>query len=179
MSAWENPDDLTRPWSEVASTLGFDETVDTTSVVIFDYQDDGDLDALVSLRYGPPRLYENNASADGNLSATRWLRILALEPCIGDSESTGTRTCLSGTGTVITVTDSAGKTQTSQQGTLTHHFAQSEATVHFGIPAAGASKRSVDQLSVLCVYVRIFLFIDVLRTVLFWHYCVRLMPTSL
>jgi hypothetical protein len=114
---WEN--DGEGHMTEIAGMIGLTDTQSGKGLLVFDYDDDGDLDLFIVNNAGQPRLYENRG---GNRRG--WLRVEA-HGVDSNSEALGAR---------IWLIDHSGKhPQTREVGTASHFLGQSERTVHFGL----------------------------------------------
>ncbi|MDJ0848541.1 MAG: CRTAC1 family protein [Myxococcota bacterium] len=124
---WEN--DGTGAMTEVSAARGFADTGSGKGLLVFDYDEDGDLDLFLVNNAGTPRLFRNDG---GN--ANGWLRV----------DVAGTISNRDGLGARITV-QHGGKTQVREVGTSTHFLGQSERTAHFGL---GPGASPVDRIEV-------------------------------
>jgi hypothetical protein len=117
MRFWEN--DGTGTMTEMAATVGLDDTASGKGLLIFDYDSDGDLDLFIVNNGAAPKLYRNDG---GNQK--RWLRV--------DVE--GSAATRDGYGAIVTVEPTiGGPVQTREIGVSTHFLGQSELTAHFGL----------------------------------------------
>lgn len=119
-------DDPMRFWDNVggsmlerASEVGLTATEQGRGLLVFDYDDDGDLDLLIVNNAALPRLYRNDG---GN--AMSWLRV----------RTAGTTSTSEGLGArVILTVREGGPAQMREIGSMTHFLAQSERIAHFGL----------------------------------------------
>jgi hypothetical protein len=117
MRLWNN--DGSGSMTEVSAAEGITDTGSGKGLLVFDYDDDGDLDLLVINNASQPRLYRND---DGN--ANDWLRI----------RTVGSVSNREGLGAKISVRPSLGApVQIREIGTSTHYLGQSEREAHFGL----------------------------------------------
>ena len=128
MRLWRNDGGGTM--SEVSAGSGIDDTRSGKGLVVFDYDDDGDLDIFVVNNGGYPRLYRNNVGS--NLS---WLRVDAVGSS-SNADGIGTR--------VIVQEEASGPKQIRQIGSVTHFLGQSESIAHFGFGDGSAPIASVE-----------------------------------
>ncbi len=117
MRFWEN--DGTGFYTEKSALVGLTDTRSGKGLLVFDYDDDGDLDLFVVNNAAGPALYRNDG---GN--AADWLRI----------ETVGTQSNLEGIGAKVTIQPVAlGPTQIREIGGASHFLGQSERIAHFGL----------------------------------------------
>lgn len=117
-------------FTPVTEAAGLHDTGQGRAVVVFDLDNDGDQDVVITQAYGRPVVYRSDASTNGR----RWLR-LRLQ---------GTLSNRDGIGAVVTVTQ-AGRTQTQLLNPTAAFLAQHESILHFGL---GVSSASVDSVTV-------------------------------
>ncbi len=119
---WEN--DGTGVMTEVSAEVGLTDTGSGKGLLVFDYDNDGDLDLFIVNNADVPRLYRNDG---GN--ANQWLRVRAI----------GTTSNRDGIGVkVIVQTTLEAPAQVREIGTSTHFLGQSERVAHFGLGAHDA-----------------------------------------
>ncbi len=129
MRFWEN--DGTGAYTEKSVLVGLTDTRQGKGLLVFDYDDDGDLDLFIVNNAAGPALYRN----DGG-SAADWLRI----------ETVGTDSNLEGIGAKVTVQPVAlGPTQIREIGVASHFLGQSERIAHFGL---GTGTSPVHQVTI-------------------------------
>jgi hypothetical protein len=117
MRFWEN--DGSGGYTESSALVGLTDTRLGKGLLVFDYDDDGDLDLFVVNNAAGPALYRNDG---GNASG--WLRV----------ETVGTDSNLEGIGAKVTIQPVAfGPTQVREIGVGSHFLGQSERTAHFGL----------------------------------------------
>ncbi|MBN8611446.1 MAG: CRTAC1 family protein [Deltaproteobacteria bacterium] len=105
---------------DVASRVGIDDRTQTRGVVVFDPDDDGDLDLFVARQGATPSLFRN-ACGEGHA----WLRVRVR----GGDGALG-----EGLGARVTVRESATSApRTFVIGQSTHYQGQSERIAHFGL----------------------------------------------
>jgi len=117
MRFWEN--DGSGGYSETSALVGLTDTAPGKGLLVFDYDDDGDLDLFMVNNAGGPVLYRNDG---GN--AADWLRV----------ETIGTESNLEGIGAKVTIQPVAlGPIQVREIGVGSHFLGQSERIAHFGL----------------------------------------------
>lgn len=116
-------------FADITAGSGITDTGQGRAVVVFDYDNDGDEDVLISQAYGRPILYRNNAAGNGQ----RWLR-LRLQ---------GTASNRGGIGAIVKVSN-GGKVQTQVFNPTNSFIGQRGPIMHFGLGAAGATVNSVE-----------------------------------
>jgi hypothetical protein len=127
MRLWEN--DGTGRMVEVSRERGLTDTGSGKGLLVFDYDDDGDLDLFVVNNSGEPKLYRN----DGG-SRNGWLRVRAV----------GTISNRDGLGAHVIVQSETGACQVREIGSVSHFLGQSERVAHFGLgPGTGPVPRVV------------------------------------
>jgi hypothetical protein len=113
---WEN--DGEGRMREVSARVGLNATDSGKGLLVFDYDNDGDLDLFVVNNASEPQLYRNDG---GNHK--RWLRVVA-RGVISNAEGIGVR---------VRVFPERGRAQVREIGTATHFLGQSERVAHFGL----------------------------------------------
>ena len=117
MRFWEN--DGSGVYTENSALVGLTDTGQGKGLLVFDYDDDGDLDLFLVNNAAGPVLYRNDG---GN--AADWLRV----------ETVGTDSNLEGIGAKLTIQPIAlGPTQIREIGVASHFLGQSERIAHFGL----------------------------------------------
>lgn len=114
-----------------ASLLGIGDSGLGKAVVVWDYDNDGDEDLLITETYASPVLYRNDASANGR----KWIRFAFR----------GNASNRDGIGAVVRVTE-AGKVQTLLYNPSNSYIGQREPFLHCGL---GASDGVVDAIDVV------------------------------
>ncbi len=107
-------------FTDVAARVGIDDRSQTRGVVVFDPDEDGDLDLFVARQGAVPSLYENRCADDG-----AWLRVRVRggEGALGE-----------GLGARVTIRERSSSTpRTFVIGQSTHYQGQSERLAHFGL----------------------------------------------
>jgi hypothetical protein len=117
--------------TDVSDEVGFNDTDLGKGLLVFDYDNDGDLDVFIANSNAPPHLYRNDG---GNRN--RWLRV----------DVRGTASNRDGLGAVVRLQARPdGPVQLREIGAGTHYLGQSERTAHFGL---GSSDAAVHELRV-------------------------------
>jgi hypothetical protein len=120
MRYWEN--DGSGVFSERSTEVGLTDTGPGKGLLVFDYDEDGDLDLFVVNNAAGPRLYRNDG---GNQQD--WLRV-RLQGGHSNHQGIGAR---------ITLQPAwGGPIQVRELGTSTHFLGQSERVAHFGLGEA-------------------------------------------
>ena len=123
MRFWEN--DGSGIYTETSLLVGLTDTRQGKGLVVFDYDNDGDLDLFIVNNAAGPVLYRN----DGGNNAD-WLRI----------QTIGTTSNLEGLGAKILVQPvAAGPIQRRDIGVGSHFLGQSERIAHFGLAGPGGA----------------------------------------
>jgi len=122
MKMWEN--NGSNQMTERSASLGITDTASGKGLLVFDFDQDGDLDVFVVNNAGQPRLYRNVGGNTGD-----WLRVTTV----------GTASNKEGLGARITIQqEPGGARQVREIGTSTHFLGQSERVAHFGLqPGSG------------------------------------------
>ena len=107
-----------RGFEDISTQLGTTTDADSRSIVTFDYDNDGDLDVIISNNHTAAHFYENTLS---NSAGTGFLKVL-LE---------GTSSNKSAIGTTVRITTSSGTQSRSNVGI--GFLSQSLLPVHFGL----------------------------------------------
>jgi len=127
MRFWEN--DGLGVYTERSLVVGLTDNRSGKGLVVFDYDDDGDLDLFIVNNASGPILYRNDG---GN--AADWLRV----------ETVGTDSNIEGLGAKVVVQEVAlGPTQVRQIGVSTHFLGQSERAAHFGLGGGSGGVHAV------------------------------------
>ncbi len=127
---WRN-DGPGRPFVDVTDALGITDDGEGKGIVIFDYDNDGDLDIFIVNHAGAPVLYRNDG---GN--ANDWLRI----------KTVGTLSNRDGIGAKITITpdlDQPGRLMFHEVSGGSNFLSHNERIAHFGL---GPSSAVVDRI---------------------------------
>ena len=115
-------------FSEQAAEVGLESRLDNRGLVVFDYDDDGDLDLYVANQGQPPQLFRNRGATGGH-----WLMVeLAGDPAH--------RTTRDAVGARVTVWTEAGR-QIRERDGGNGYCGQSDPRLHFGLGAAERVKR--------------------------------------
>jgi hypothetical protein len=130
MRLWRNRGD--RSFEEVSVPSGITDTRPGKGLLVFDYDNDGDLDVFVVNNAASPTLYRNDG---GNL--LDWLRV-KVRGCVSNRDGWGTRV-------EVRVT-AASPPQVREIGTTSHFLGQSEHVAHFGL---GSGDDPVAQVRVI------------------------------
>ncbi len=104
-----------------STEVGLDDIEDGKGLLVFDADNDGDLDVFVVNNASPPRFYRNESE-----SAGAWLRI-SLE---------GTESNRQGLGARVFVRAAGLPEQIREMGVSSHFLGQSESELHFGLGGA-------------------------------------------
>lgn len=115
MRLWHNDDGV---MTEVGAREGVTDHGVGKSVLVLDYDNDGDLDIFVTNNAGRPVLYQNRGNNNG------WLRIV-LEGAAENRNAIGAR--------IAVRTDSDAKAQIREIHSGSGFLGQSELTAHFGL----------------------------------------------
>jgi len=117
MRFWMNPG--SPPMLEMATQVGLTDQGSGKGILVFDYDDDGDLDVFTTKNAGHPKLFRNDTVNDAG-----WLRV----------ELVGTQSSREGYGSrVETRARPNGPKQVREVGAGSHFLGQSERIVHFGL----------------------------------------------
>lgn len=124
---WRNG--LDGPMLDVSDDVGFNPPRQRRGVSAWDYDEDGDVDVLVTSNADAPELYRNDGGNDLD-----WLRVKVV----------GTTSNRDGIGArvYVRIVDD-GPEQMREIGTATHFMAQSERAAHFGLGAGDDPVASV------------------------------------
>ncbi len=106
-------------FADVSDEAGIVETRQRRGVLVFDYDDDGDLDLFVTVNCGEPELLQNTNGNEGD-----WLRVRTVGST-SNSEGIGAR--------VTMRAHEGGPVQLREIGAAGHYMGQSERIAHFGI----------------------------------------------
>ncbi|MCF3649862.1 FG-GAP-like repeat-containing protein [Synoicihabitans lomoniglobus] len=118
-------------FNDFSNIAGVRDTGLSKAVVVWDYDNDGDEDVLLTQTFGPAMAYRNTATANGN----RWIRF----------KFRGHASNRSGYGAVVTVSD-AGASRTNLFNPTNAYIGQREGALHFGLGAHAGS--AVDRVTV-------------------------------
>ena len=116
-------------FSNIASLAGIADKGLGKAVVVWDYDNDGDEDLVITNTFDRPIVYRSDASANGR----KWIRF----------RFQGTSSNRDGIGATVRVTD-AGRTQTALYNPTNAYIGQREAVLHFGVGDAGATADRVE-----------------------------------
>lgn len=108
--------------AHVANDIGLRGTESGKGFLSFDFDNDGDLDVLVTNNDAPPALFENHGGNSSN-----WLRI-ELRGRLSNSFGVGAR--------IVLTSDSGAQIQTREVSASSNFMSQDEVIVHFGLGAA-------------------------------------------
>ena len=128
---WHNNGDGT--FTDVTGSQGISDTAQGRGLITLDYDNDGDLDAVIINHAGEPVFYRND-----NNTGNAWLRI----------ETQGTVSNRDGIGARITIDpDSSvlGDEQTHEIDGGSNYLSQNQMTAHFGL---GSFTGSIDQVTI-------------------------------
>ncbi len=117
MIYWEN--DGTGRFTDRTADVGIDDTDLGKGLLVFDYDDDGDLDVFVANTVTGGLLLRNDGGNQND-----WLRV-RLQDDRGNRDGLGARIAVQAV--------PGGTTQMREMGTSTHFLGQSELTAHFGL----------------------------------------------
>ena len=122
MRFWVN--DGAEPFIESSEALGVTDRSSGKGLVVFDYDDDGDLDLFVVNHGSSPTLFRNE-----NGNARDWIRVRVV----------GDRSNRDGVGAIVRVapTDGSEPAQVREMGVATHFLGHSENRAHFGVGSSG------------------------------------------
>ncbi len=117
MRFWEN--DGTGLMTEMSARVGLTDRRSGKGLLVFDYDDDGDLDVFVVNNGAGPVLYRNDG---GNQNS--WLRVRTVGST-SNRDGIGARVKVSG--------EPDGRPQLREIGSVSHFLGQSERVAHFGL----------------------------------------------
>ncbi|MEM1335713.1 MAG: CRTAC1 family protein, partial [Actinomycetota bacterium] len=124
---WRN--DGAGTFTEVGTAMGITDTASGKGVLTFDYDNDGDLDIVITNNGGPPVVYRNDTVNDND-----WLRV----------DLRGDQSNSMGVGAFITVTPVRGGPSMVHEVTASSNFlGQDEITAHFGLGEGDAPVHEV------------------------------------
>ena len=116
MRFWQN--DGRGQYRSMSTAAGLDDIEDGKGLLIFDADNDGDLDVFVVNNASQPRFYRNESRGAGS-----WLRV-SLEGTISNRQGLGAR---------VSVFAQGLPEQIREMGVSSHFLGQSEDTLHFGL----------------------------------------------
>lgn len=119
---WEN--DGTGRFRSRSTDVGLDDIEDGKGLLVFDADNDGDLDVFVVNNASAPLFYRNESRGAG-----RWLRV-SLEGVTSNRQGLGAK---------VSVFASGLPEQIREAGVSTHFLGQSEDALHFGLREAGSA----------------------------------------
>lgn len=122
MRYWEN--DGRGRFRSMSTAAGLDDIEDGKGLLIFDADNDGDLDVFVVNNASEPRFYRNESRGAG-----QWLRV-SLEGTISNRQGLGAR---------VSVFAGGLPEQIREVGVSSHFLGQSEDALHFGLREAGSA----------------------------------------
>ena len=122
MRYWQN--DGRGRFRSMSTAAGLDDIKDGKGLLIFDADNDGDLDVFVVTNAAEPLFYRNTSSGIGS-----WLRV-SLEGTISNRQGLGAR---------VSVFASGLPEQIREVGVSSHFLGQSEDALHFGLREAGSA----------------------------------------
>ncbi len=105
-------------YRSMSTAAGLDDIEDGKGLLIFDADNDGDLDVFVVNNASEPRFYRNETRGAGS-----WLRV-SLEGTISNRQGLGAR---------VSVFADGLSEQIREMGVSSHFLGQSEDTLHFGL----------------------------------------------
>ena len=121
MRYWEN--DGRGRFRSMSTASGLDDIEDGKGLLVFDADNDGDLDVFVVNNASEPRFYRNETRGAG-----RWLRV-SLEGTISNRQGLGAQVSVFATGL---------PEQIREMGVSSHFLGQSEGALHFGLSQASS-----------------------------------------
>lgn len=122
MRLWRN--DGAGAWVEVAAAEGLTETRPGNGLLVFDYDEDGDLDLFVVHNASTPVLYQNQTIQQGG---RHWLRVRVVDAHGSD---------VLGAQVSVSRTFGSEPPQSRVIGSTTHFLAWSDPAAHFGLLAS-------------------------------------------
>ncbi|MYA02337.1 MAG: CRTAC1 family protein [Chloroflexi bacterium] len=122
MRYWQN--DGRGRFRSMSTAAGLDDIKDGKGLLIFDADNDGDLDVFVVTNAAEPLFYRNTSSGIGS-----WLRV-SLEGTVSNRQGLGAR---------VSVFASGLPEQIREVGVSSHFLGQSEDALHFGLREAGSA----------------------------------------
>ena len=122
MRYWEN--NGRGRFRSMSTSAGLDDIEDGKGLLVFDADNDGDLDIFVVNNASEPRFYRNESRGAG-----RWLRV----------SLTGTISNSQGLGAQVSVFAAGLPEQIREMGVSSHFLGQSEDALHFGLNQANSA----------------------------------------
>jgi hypothetical protein len=125
MRLWRN--DGPDAWTEVSTLEGVTDLRAGKGLLVFDYDEDGDLDVFVVNNASTPLLYQNQTRGE---TGPHWLRVRVVDALGSDVH-----------GARVTLLRDGAPPQLRVVGSVTHFLGWSDPAAHFGLGASAAPVR--------------------------------------